>query len=1126
MYQKSVGRKGEEGMKVRKRITAMILLVTMLVGVFGNSVSFVSAKETGDILKLSITYHLNSEDGNMIAEPYYADMEEGSSYEVVSPEIENYVLNNTEQKVISGVLNQNTEIKVVYSYDSSNEVDYKINYIGVDSRGNETLLETVTNKEPVNTIVSIPANAYEGYEKRTGQNMQLTVTDDGRAEKNVYYDKVGNTYIIFQTQGSYIDPIMAEAGEDISEQVAQVSEPVREGYEFVGWDREIPTIMPDEDYIVNAKWEPSVAEYTVLYWFENANDDGYTLGQNSEKRTAVVGTEVTASVQDIENGDDDENTLNNEFFGFNYSYCTDTTVSPDGTSVLNVYYDREIWKINYMEKDGITVWKTIEGKYMSLIGDKLIDDAALKEHYGSSFAYMAKTRNGNDAAMLERFENSKSGTSVYGEQNVFPYFNKNLYKFSIRQFSQDANSDREILVNTSYIYYYKNYAYGMILVPPAGFVWDGGYWKTATSEYGLTNAAKKQNPNGTDSTGKATFYNVFQYMDIYMSRVKSTLTYISNGEQISQIQNVPYEKNLDLSLVPDNGEENMKFVGWYYNPILMNSEEPLQSYTMPANDLALYAKWEPVDKVVQFDTQGGNIIDQQIVAYNSKATMPEAPVKEGFVFTGWYTEPDNEERWSFDRPVEKDITLYAHWRPVSMTNYTVKHVIKGQEEPFAEEEFVGGVGDTIVALPLDPKDEKYPPEIYLKPDETSKTMVLDYNDENNVVVFTYIEVALKNYTVKYLNKVTDEPIDIEKSVTTRNTVVTEDAVEIDGFMIYGNSRITSNIKENSEIIFYYMPDKLKVTYQFVSGTEGVELPEEIMKLVPTDENEYAYGDTVTVKMPEKDTVNVTDGVWEFKGYQLSETNFIIEDNITITGVWENGRYASTINRIPEITATDKSYKVGDEFSNGEALKEVTAWDEEDGDVTDRLEVLEHNVDTSVAGKYYITYKVTDSQGASSTKTVNVYVYPLLTDINNIPVIHAENKELYVGDEFDPRKDVTATDIEDGDLTSVIEIVENTVDTSKAGTYYVVYKVTDKDGASSVKTIDVYVKAKEEVTPTVPEEETPISDPNQTSSVEKPEKSAVATGDNADFFIWLSLMTTAGLAVVTIYVCRKTQKKKK
>ena len=60
------------------------------------------------------------------------------------------------------------------------------------------------------------------------------------------------------------------------------------------------------------------------------------------------------------------------------------------------------------------------------------------------------------------------------------------------------------------------------------------------------------------------------------------------------------------------------------------------------------------------------------------------------------------------------------------------------------------------------------------------------------------------------------------------------------------------------------------------------------------------------------------------------------------------------------------------------------------------------------------------------------------------------------DSFDPKANVTATDSEDGDLTSKIEVIENTVNNKVAGVYKVTYKVTDSANQIVTKTIKVIV----------------------------------------------------------------------
>ena len=94
--------------------------------------------------------------------------------------------------------------------------------------------------------------------------------------------------------------------------------------------------------------------------------------------------------------------------------------------------------------------------------------------------------------------------------------------------------------------------------------------------------------------------------------------------------------------------------------------------------------------------------------------------------------------------------------------------------------------------------------------------------------------------------------------------------------------------------------------------------------------------------------------------------------------------------------------------------------------------------------------------------------------NRDPVITGvSNKTINVGDKFDPLAGVKATDPEDGDLTDKI-VVTGAVDTNKAGTYKLTYKVTDSDGASATATatITVVKKGEEPVDPDPVDPEVP------------------------------------------------------
>ena len=64
---------------------------------------------------------------------------------------------------------------------------------------------------------------------------------------------------------------------------------------------------------------------------------------------------------------------------------------------------------------------------------------------------------------------------------------------------------------------------------------------------------------------------------------------------------------------------------------------------------------------VKFDTDGGSYIAPLKAEYSDKLS-PETPTKEGWTFTGWYTDRDCTESWdSKNDTVTGSMTLYAGW---------------------------------------------------------------------------------------------------------------------------------------------------------------------------------------------------------------------------------------------------------------------------------------------------------------------------------------------------------------------------------------------------------------------------------------------------------------------------------
>ena len=161
------------------------------------------------------------------------------------------------------------------------------------------------------------------------------------------------------------------------------------------------------------------------------------------------------------------------------------------------------------------------------------------------------------------------------------------------------------------------------------------------------------------------------------------------------------------------------------------------------------------------------------------------------------------------------------------------------------------------------------------------------------------------------------------------------------------------------------------------------------------------------------------------------------------------------NNKPSIAVDSELYITqGDKYDN--TMLKATAYDKEDGDLTDKIVYFGDTVNTNVAGTYKVKLSVTDANNNTVEKTVKVIV-----SRNSVPTI----KTSLVGNTLTITKGgkyneamlkLTAYDKEDGDLTSKIQISGDKVDTTKLGTYNVVATVTDSKGIPEKLVIQVNV----------------------------------------------------------------------
>lgn len=65
---------------------------------------------------------------------------------------------------------------------------------------------------------------------------------------------------------------------------------------------------------------------------------------------------------------------------------------------------------------------------------------------------------------------------------------------------------------------------------------------------------------------------------------------------------------------------------------------------------------------IHFETNGGSEVqDIEQTAFNAVAAQPADPVRDGYDFTGWYTDEDCTQAFDWSQGLKADITLYAGW---------------------------------------------------------------------------------------------------------------------------------------------------------------------------------------------------------------------------------------------------------------------------------------------------------------------------------------------------------------------------------------------------------------------------------------------------------------------------------
>lgn len=358
-----------------------------------------------------------------------------------------------------------------------------------------------------------------------------------------------------------------------------------------------------------------------------------------------------------------------------------------------------------------------------------------------------------------------------------------------------------------------------------------------------------------------------------------------------------------------NGED-LKALDYVREPIkvddnhtkVITAEKKEKKEVEKLNDLKVSAHY-----TLSFDTNGGEEIEKQVLS-NNEVTTTVIPVRESWVFDGWFIDSDLTEPFIFGGTLKADTTIYAKW---------VKY-IKFVDESDCIKTITVGDGEYI---PLPTDDELIDMALedfivswyYIKDDTnifiTNNTKLSDLGDSGDIVILHlqkteafYLSFYLDEFSdFLYREKVVNDQVisfdDVNKSILESNPEID---LENMGWYYYdgeGNKCNFSKVKRiTQDVTKLYLSDTYKIIYT-------LEDEEKENGLVQIDEQNVVRQSKIDNVLDPLEKENK-----EFEGW------FIIDNDILTDSKLEDGM---VINR--DMTVVGK-WKTSSTESNEEMVE--------------------------------------------------------------------------------------------------------------------------------------------------------------------------------------------------------------
>ena len=799
----------------------------------------------------TITINYVDNKDQQIADPWTATVMAGSTYQSVvkSPVVVGYTAEQAEITVGGENIQEDQNFTVKYT---PTVVKFSVKHLLQNVSNDEYTQDgdpEIRNGNTGDAVGETLEKHYSGFYSLK-YDATVKIAGDESTVVEVKYDRY--YYLInFNLDGGYgVEPVYARYGAPIN-----VGTPEKPGYTFTGWSEEIPKTMPviENPLSFTANWEKCTAGFTVVFWYENANDVGYSVAGTFTPADVAPGTQKSSGDyqnQSFEGRDD-------KHFTYNADKAETVTVNGDGSTVLNVYYTRNTYTLTFKEGGAkVLSCGKVEHKHSDSCckyGGTGLDhwyhrDSCCKlglseyTHSNKCYKYSDLTITAKYGADIHSNFPIKDGNETIwwkvpdGCQSFVP--GNNLGTIDTMP-GENITFEKDASESGAKIYYYVetlNGAAGDTTLNGKNYKQYKVVDLTYSSSTSLT-YAEEFHPITGFTQGDSNPYlpkdgkvRMKQNNYLYYTRNSYELSFYNyNAVVDGKGGSVQYEAPLSSYYFkpdyPDKLEKNAYvFSGWYTTSgCFEGSEADLNTLTMPASDLVLYAKWVPKTHTVKtyltkdvLDNNGQAIQTWTDVPHGTALTDPPANrEREPYTFVGWFyiSDTDEEKAFDFSMPVNRDLNLYAKWRADVNVDYVIHYRLE-DGTTIAEDttgSALAGTTKTFAAKTFGMLIEGYQTGYY--PLEGSHSIQMDI--EGNEYTFVYVAREKVNYTVRYLERNTETVLYAEKSSETSDAVITEKFVKIKGYApdAYQKQLVLSADDTKNVLTFWYTKDETHAPLQ-------------------------------------------------------------------------------------------------------------------------------------------------------------------------------------------------------------------------------------------------------------------------------------------------------------------------